>query len=143
LKKTEEKTIDLLEKPKKKSVNNPFAKKFEELAANAQKEEKIQQEILRKNKRDLKKSRDFIKRSKQLLHKASKESIRRSQNMFKKKSSDSLKGENFIKKSLTNLRRSLSKECIGKSKNRLYEKDRNLSSKNLSSEKNSEIKEQE
>merc|ERR1712098_796869 len=65
---------------------------------------------------------------------------RKSQNMFKKKSSDSLKGENFLKKSFTNLRRSLSKECIGKSKNRLYEKEKNLSSKNLSLEKNSEAK---
>merc|ERR1712226_1665945 len=58
-----------------------------------------------------------------------------SQALFKKKSNDSLKGENFLKKSFSNLRRSLSKECIGKSKNQLYDKEKNLSSKNLSSDR--------
>ena len=131
-KKQEEKPKQVLEKPKRKSVVNPFAQKFEEIAANALEEEKLQQELAKKNKKEAKKAKEMLRRSKQILHRASKESIRKSQSLFKKKSSDSLKGENFLQKSFTNLRRSLSKEHVRQSKAHLYDKEKNLSSKNLS-----------
>ena len=136
-KKQEEKPKQVLEKPKRKSVVNPFAQKFEEIAANALEEEKLQQELAKKKKKEAKKAKEMLRRSKQILHRASKESIRKSQSLFKKKSSDSLKGENLLQKSFTNLRRSLSKEQVRQSKAHLYDKEKNLSSKNLSQQGNS------
>merc|ERR1712228_1104627 len=118
--------------PKRKSVCNPFAQKFEEIAANALEEEKLQQELAKKKKKEAKKAKEMLRRSKQILHRASKESLKKSQSLFRKKSTDSLKGENFLQKSFSNLRRSLSKEHVRQSKAHLYDKEKNLSSKNLS-----------
>merc|ERR1712130_744941 len=94
--------------------------------------EKLQQELAKKKKKEARKAKEILRRSKQILHRASKESIKKSQSLFKKKSTDSLKGENFFKNSLSNLRRSLSKEHVRQSKAHLYDKETNLSSKNLS-----------
>ena len=130
--KKEETPKQVLEKPKRKSVCNPFAQKFEEIAANALEEEKLQQELAKRKKKEARKAKEILRRSKQILHRASKESIKKSQSLFRKKSTDSLKGENFLQKSLSNLRRSLSKEHVRQSKAHLYDKETNLSSKNLS-----------
>ena len=130
--KQEEKPKLVFEKPKRKSVCNPFAQKFEEIAANALEEEKLQQELAKKKKKEAKKAKEMLRRSKQILHRASKESLKKSQSLFRKKSTDSLKGENFLQKSFSNLRRSLSKEHVRQSKAHLYDKEKNLSSKNLS-----------
>ena len=138
--KVEEKPADVFDRPKRKSVNNPFAKKFEEIAANAANEEKLQQEMARKKKKDAKRAKDILRRSKQILNRASRECIKKSQNLSKKKSNDSLQGESFLQKSLTSLRRSLSKDHIKHSKSHLYDKDKNLSSKNLSHGKPSDDK---
>ena len=136
-KQIDDKPPEVYERPKRKSIKNPFAAKFEEIAANAENEEKLQRDIMRKKKKDMRKSRDVLRRSRQILCRASKECIKKSQNMFK--SNDSLKGDNHLQKSFSNLRRSLSKEAIGRSKPHLYDKERNLSSKNLSQEKTGEM----
>merc|ERR1711970_1103574 len=68
-----------IDRPKRKSVSNPFAQKFEEIALNAQKEEQEQQELLKKKKKKVRKSRDLFRQSKQLLTKISRESVKKSQ----------------------------------------------------------------
>eukprot|EP00092_Neocalanus_flemingeri_P039775 GFUD01043315.1.p1 GENE.GFUD01043315.1~~GFUD01043315.1.p1 ORF type:complete len:2211 (+),score=819.60 GFUD01043315.1:247-6879(+) len=121
------------ERPKRRSVANPFAQKFEEIALNAQKEEQEQQELLKKKKKKIRKSRDLFRRSKQLLTKVSKESLRKSQNILKKLSTDSLKktSRENLNRSFTKLQKSLSRECLNGSKQGLYDKDKNLSSQNI------------
>lgn len=79
------------EKPKKKPASNPFAQKFEQLANNAQKQEKAFEELQQKKLKKVKKAQDILKRSKQQLFKLSKENIKMSQDIFKKISKQSLR----------------------------------------------------
>ena len=77
--------------PKKKTINNPFAQKFELLAQNAQKEEKIVEELQQRKLKKIKKAPELLKKSKQNLLRLSKENIRKSQSLFKKLSKQSLR----------------------------------------------------
>merc|ERR1712228_44636 len=90
----------------------------------------------KKSRRKVRKSRDIIRESKQLLSRASKESLRRSRNILKKISNESLKRASYdnINKSLSNIQKSSSREHLTKTKSKsgLYDKGRNLSSQNVS-----------
>ena len=102
-----------VERPKKKSISNPLTKRFEEMAAlNAKKDEECGQLLQRKKK--VRKSRNALHRSKQLLKKVSQESVKKSQTLLKKMSTDSLKNSSLdkINRSFTKLRKSVSRECI-------------------------------
>ena len=71
------------ERPKKKLISNPLTKRFEEMAAlNAKKDEECGQLLQRKKK--VRKSRNALHRSKQLLKKVSQESVKKSQTLLKK-----------------------------------------------------------
>lgn len=59
------------ERPRKKIISNPFAKKFEDMAKNAKKDEEV------KMKRALRKSKSTLNRSKQLLCKLSQDNIKK------------------------------------------------------------------
>merc|ERR1712228_780464 len=90
----------------------------------------------KKSRRKVRKTRDIIRKSKQLLSRASKESLRRSRNILKKISNESLKRTSYdnINKSLSNIQKSSSREHLTKTKSKsgLYDKGRNLSSQNVS-----------
>ena len=103
----------LVERPKKKSISNPLTQRFEEMAALNAKKEEESGELLRRRKK-VRKSRNALHRSKQLLKKVSQESLKKSQTILKKMSNESLKNSSFdkINRSFTKLRKSLSRECL-------------------------------
>jgi hypothetical protein len=81
----------LIEKPKKKPPNNPFAQKFELLADNAKKEEKALEELHKRKLKTTTKLHGKLYKSKQKLLKLSKDNINKSQDIFKKLSKQSLR----------------------------------------------------
>ena len=115
----------ILERPKKKSINNPLAQKFEEIAKNAEIEEKFKKEINEKKNKLKEKSKIFIKKSRQNLKMISKSNLRSSQTFKQSK-------ESLLKKSIEKLKRS--KENIQKSKTCIHvstDKSCGVSKKNM------------
>ena len=89
-KKEEPETPIVPERPKKKSISNPLAKKFEEIAKTAVMEEKIKLDLEERKNRIKMKSKNMIRKSRQMLLHLSKENIKGSPKMAKRKSRDSL-----------------------------------------------------
>ena len=107
------------ERPKKKSVNNPMAQKFEEMAKSAEAEDMKKKEMAEKKNKIKQVSKNMIRRSRQMLNRMSKENLKGSPALQRKKSRENMlkisvekikQSRERIKASRDNLRKS--KTCI-------------------------------
>ena len=117
--KMNEKSPSVIERPRKKSVINPFAQKFEEMAKSAEVEENQKKELAEKKNKLKQASKSMMRRSRQMLNRMSKENLKGSPALNRKQSKENMlrismdkirQSKERIKASRDNIRRS--RTCI-------------------------------